>query len=130
MIETIHAQLSAWGRWVVRSDSRGLGYPSVSAGFGDYRPAGAGYKSSPPVGVFTGMGQQDLHAISKAIGRLGEPERRLCAEYYVVSGSHTDIARRLAVARKTLYLMLGRLHERLANELYCVESGVGGKGEK
>lgn len=130
MNQVIHAQLSAWGRWVVRSESNGLGYPSVSPGFGDYRPAGAGYKSMPPIGAFTGMGGQDMAEISKAVGRLGAPERILCYERYVKSGSHTDIARRLEVCRKTLYLMLGRIHEKLANELYCAESGAGGKGEK
>ncbi len=130
MNKIIDAQLSAWGRWVVRSESSGLGYPSVSSGFGDYRPAGAGYKSMPPIGAFTGMWSQDMPAITDAVSRLGAPERALCYERYVKSGSIADIARRLAVCRKTLYLWLDRLHEKLADELYCAESGSGWTGAK
>ncbi len=130
MNQVIHAQLSAWGRWVVRSESNGLGYPSVSPGFGDYRPAGAGYKSMPPIGAFTGMGSQDMAEITNAVSRLGVQERSLCYERYVKSGSIADIARRLNICRKTMYLWLDRLHEKLADELYCAESGSGGKGAK
>lgn len=130
MNKIIDAQLSAWGRWVVRSESSGLGYPSVSPGFGDYRPAGAGYKSMPPIGAFTGMGSQDMPAITNAVSRLGVPERRLCYERYVKSGSIADIARRLNICRKTMYLWLDRLHEKLADELYCVEKFRGMEAEK
>lgn len=129
MNEVMHARLSAWGRWSVRAESKGLGYPRVSAGFGDYRPASVSYKSAPPIGVFTGMDFDDMRDLSDAIERLSLPDKMLCNTYYKSGEPHAEVARRLSVCRKTLYLRLAKLHDHL-DDILCVESGSGGKWEK
>ena len=111
MIETIHAQLSAWGRWVVKSESHQVGYPSHSAGFGDYQPIGSEYKSRPPSGIFTGGAA--MAAVNAAVLTLRTEDRILCAEYYVVGGGMTDVCARIGMAKSTLFDRLDRMHRRV-----------------
>lgn len=115
MIESIHAQLSAWGRWVIKSEVHKVGYPSHSAGFGDYQPIGSEYKSRPPSGIFTGG--DAMAAVNAAVLTLRTEDRILCAEYYVVGGGMTDVCARIGMARSTLFDRLHRIQDRVSMAL-------------
>jgi hypothetical protein len=115
MIEEIHAQLSAWGRWVVKSEAHKVGYPKCSAGFGDYMPNGSEYKSRPPSGIFTGA--DNMAAINTAVLTLGRDDRVLCAEYYVIGGGMTVVCARIGMAKSTLFDRLHRLQDRVSMAL-------------
>ena len=122
MIEAIHPQLSIWGRRVIKSESSGFGYASTCPMFAGAR-SGDVYRSSPPVGIFTGRDSMD--GITEAVKTLEPADRARCYEYYVVGGSHVSIATRLRIPPKSLYNWLQRLHEAVQNRL-C----DGGKGDK
>lgn len=115
MIESIHAQLSAWGRWVIKAESHKVGYRSHSAGFGDYQPIGSEYKSRPPTGIFTGA--DAMTAINCAVLALGTDDRILCAEYYVVGGGMTAVCARTGMAKSTLFDRLHRMQQLVSTEL-------------
>lgn len=112
MIQTIHAQLSAWGRWVVKTEVHKVGYPNHSAGFGDYLPVGVEYKSRPPAGIFTG--QDAMLSINSAVQSLSNPDRALCAEYYVVGPNWESVCARLAMSKSVLYRELHRIQDRVS----------------
>lgn len=114
MIEAIHAQLSAWGRWVIRPETRAVGYPTHSAGFGDYLPSGSEYKSRPPLGFGCA---DDMLAINAAVLTLGKDDRALCAEYYVIGGGMTAVCARIGMAKSTLFDRLHRLQDRVSMAL-------------
>jgi len=107
MIEAIHAQLSAWGRWVIRPETRAVGYPNHSAGFGDYRPSGVEYKSQIPAGFGC---SDDMLAINRAVQSLPPADRALCAEYYVVGPRWEAVCSRVAMSKSVLYRELDRIH--------------------
>ena len=73
------------------------------------------YRSSPPVGIFTGRDSMD--GITEAVKTLAPEDRARCYEYYVVGGSHVSIAARLSLPSRTLYDWLQRLHEAIQNRL-------------
>lgn len=109
MIQTIHAQLSAWGRWVVKGEVHKVGYPSHSPGFGNYIPSGVEYKSQPPAGAWGGT--DFMIAINDAVLTLPPPDRALCAEFYVLGPRWDAVCARLALSRCKLYRELHRIHE-------------------
>ena len=121
----IHDLLCAWGRWVIRQESHKVGYPSVAAGFGDYRPVGVWPCSHIPIGV--GTTGDDLTAVNAAVLQLPMVDRILCAECYVIGGRLDDVSFRLSVSRSTLIRERARVHEAISCEL-CSESY--GKGVK
>jgi len=114
MIESIHAQLSAWGRWVMRTEVRALGYPSHSAGFGDYMPRGVGYKSHIPGGFGC---SDDMRTINDVLLSLHANDRILCAEYYVVGPNWESVCSRMAISKSVLYRELHRVQDRILMRL-------------
>lgn len=119
MIEYINVQLSIWGKWAVRRSSAGLGYPSVSPMFSQVQHGGA-YSSSIPPGICEGdyVRQTDL-----AVQRLDPADRALCVEFYQVSGTAVDIARRLGIARQRLYERLDVVHRAVMGHLNDIAAG-------
>lgn len=113
MNRLLHARLYRWGRWVVRSASRSLGYPPVSPGFSEYMPRCGKISGVVPVEVMHAMRPGGEDELSAAIDRLEVRLKQVCYEYYVVTGKHDEVARRLSVSRKTLYLWLDRLHKEI-----------------
>lgn len=118
MIESIHAQLSAWGRWVHAPIRRAVGYPSHSAGFGDYLPPGVEYKSRPPSGVFSGA--DAMESINAAVWSISEADRSLCVQVYVVGQeeSISVVGERLGIPCRSIYRELHRVHEAISFRLY------------
>lgn len=114
MIEAIHAQLSAWGRWVIRPETRAVGYPNHSAGFGDYRPSGVEYKSQIPAGFGC---SDDMLAINRAVQSLPPADRALCAEYYVVGPRWDSVCARLSMSKSVLYRELHRIQDRISTRI-------------
>lgn len=112
MIETIHAQLSAWGRWIHNPIKIAVGYPRHSAGFGDYRPPGVEYKSRAPEGVFSGHDSMD--GIDRAVRDLCESDRALCIEYYAIGPRWDAVCARLAMSKSVLYRELHRIQDLVA----------------
>lgn len=121
MIPYIDAQMSAWGRWVVRRSSRGLGFPGVCPMFRDSRFGGA-YGASPPPGVVIGD-ISDILDTDAAVQRLDAPSRSLATEYYVVGGKGLDVAARLGIARRTMYDRIHALHQAMLGHLNDVAAG-------
>jgi hypothetical protein len=116
LIESIHAQLSAWGRWVHSPIKAAVGYPSHSAGFGDYLPPGVEYKSKPPAGVFSG--KDAMEAINAAVLSISEVDRALCFEVYVVGPkSLLSVSERLHIPNRSLYRELHRVHEIISSRM-------------
>jgi len=115
VIKSIDDQLKLWGLWVVRSDARGLGYPSVSPMFRD-TPACSVHRSAPPPGVFSNAERVEM--INGAVASLGADERALCYECYVVTGrTRAQVAVAMAIHRDTLYARLDALHALIDAEL-------------
>ena len=115
MIRRIDDQLKLWGLWVVRSDSRGIGYPPLSPMFRD-TPACSVHRSAPPPGVFSGAERVEM--ISGAVARLCAADRALCYECYVVTGrTRAQVAVAMAIHRDTLYARLDALHALIDAEL-------------
>jgi len=115
MIKSIDDQLKLWGLWVVRSDARGLGYPSVSPMFRD-TPACSVHRSAPPPGVFSNAERVEM--INSAVAELGAADRALCYECYVVTGrTRAQVAVAMAIHRDTLYARLDALHALIDAEL-------------
>lgn len=121
MIEYVHVQLSIWGRWSLRKSSESLGYPSISPMFMGARFSGA-YGSRPPVGVEIG-GSDHVHDTDAAVSRLSHDKRQLCVEYYVVGGTGCEIAKRLGIAKRTLYDRLTAMQSDLLGHLNDVVAG-------
>ena len=94
-----------------------VGYPSRSAGFGDYLPIGSEYKSRPPTGAFTGWA--NMEAINAAVLSISESDRALCFEVYVVGPkSIPSVGNRLHIPIRSLYRDLHRLHA-IISSLLC-----------
>lgn len=115
MIESIHAQLSAWGRWVNSPIRRAVGYPSHSAGFGDYLPPGVEYKSRPPSGVFSGVDAID--ETDKAVRSMRAEDRALCIQFYAIGPRWDAVCERLGMSKSVLYRELHRVHEAISFSL-------------
>ena len=116
MIETIYAQLSAWGRWIHNPIKIAVGYPRHSAGFGDYRPHGVEYKSRPPEGVF--CGSEAMDDIDRAVRDLCESDRALCIEYYAIGPRWDAVCARMAMSKSVLYRELHRIQDRIYTRMF------------
>ncbi len=114
LIESIHAQLSAWGRWVHSPIKAAVGYPSHSAGFGDYTPASVEYKSRIPQGFGC---SDDMASINEAVLALCKEDRMLCAEYYVIGPRWDAVCARLAMSKSVLYRELHRVQEIISSRM-------------
>lgn len=117
MIDYIDMQLSAWGKWALARSTSGLGYPSVSPMFNDM-PHGGGYASEVPCGVC-----EYVHETDQAVQRLTAPDQALCVEFYQVRGSAVAVARRLGIARRTLYDRIDAVHRAVMGHLNDIAAG-------
>lgn len=120
MIEYINAQLSVWGKWAVRQNSKGLGYPSISPMFKDVKHGGTfGSQLPPHVCVLEYVRDTDL-----AVQRLPATDRALCVEFYQVGGSAVSVAQRLGIARQRLYERLDAVHRAVVGHLNDIAAGA------
>lgn len=119
MIEYINVQLSIWGKWASRQNSKGLGYPSISPMFNQAQHGGS-YSSQTPFGVYE---CEHIRETDLAVQRLVEEDRALCVEFYQVRGTAVDIARRLGIARQRLYERLDAVHRAVMGHLNDIAAG-------
>lgn len=119
MIEYINVQLSIWGKWAVRQNSNGLGYPSVSPMFNQVQHGGA-YGSSMPAGV---SGCEYVRETDLAVQRLAPADQALCVEFYQHGGTAVAIAGRLGIARQRLYERLDAVHRAIMGHLNDIAAG-------
>lgn len=119
MIEYINLQLSIWGKWAVRRNGEGLGYPSVSPMFNQAQHGGS-YGSQLPPGV---CDCEYVRETDQAVARLPPEDRALCVEFYQVRGTAVEIARRLGIARQRLYERLDAVHRAVMGHLNDIASG-------
>jgi hypothetical protein len=111
IIQYIHTQLSAWARWRLWNMRESVGFPPTSPMFRDCQFGGA-YGSQIPVGVCI-CDSENMQDMDAAIARLGESDKRLCVEFYMVGGGSVAIAARLGVSKKRLYENLECVQARL-----------------
>lgn len=119
MIEYINLQLSVWGKWAVRQNSRSLGYPRISPMFKDVKHGG-GYGSQLPPGA---CDCEYVRETDLAVQRLSAHDRALCVEFYQVGGSAVSVAQRLGIARQRLYERLDAVHRAVMGHLNDIAAG-------
>lgn len=111
MIIYIETQLNAWGRWASRQAARAVGYPRCSPMFREMR-TGQAFGSQVPFGVDEYVQDTDL-----AVNRLSEQMRALAVECYQIGGNRTEVARRMGIAKRTLYNRIDTLHGEVMGHL-------------
>ena len=99
---------------MIRPETRAVGYPSHSAGFGDYMPSGVEYKSHIPNGFGC---RDDMVAINNAVLELCKSDRVLCAEFYVVGPRWDAVCSRIAMSKSVLYKELDRIHRLIESNI-------------
>lgn len=118
MIEFIHVQLSAWGRWSVRQASKGIGYSSSCPMFNER--FGGEFASRPPTGVEV-TSLDSLHDVDKAVHMLSNDQRSLAFDFYVKKDTATSIANKLGVSRSHFYTLITVLQQRVLYNLQELE---------
>lgn len=114
MLTHIDHALHAWGRWAVRHASKGVGWPTVSPMFRDYRSSNV-YGSCEPIGT---LAEADCHDIDKAVGTLPSVLRITVIEYYqFCNGNWSKSTKRLGISRETLSKYLDRARRMVAAHL-------------
>lgn len=119
MIEYINVQLSIWGKWAVRQNSNGLGYPSISPMFSQAQHGGS-YSGQTPFGVCE---CERIRETDLAVQRLPDADRALCVEFYQRGGTAVSIAGRLGIARQRLYERLDAVHRSVMGHLNDIAAG-------
>ena len=119
MIPYVNVQLSIWGKWAVRQNSSGLGYPSVSPMFNQAQHGGS-YGSQLPPGV---CDCEYVRETDQAVQRLPVEDRALCVEFYQRGGTAVAIASRLGMARQRLYERLDAVHRAVMGHLNDIAAG-------
>lgn len=119
MIEYINVQLSIWGKWAARQNSKGLGYPSISPMFNQAQHGGS-YGSQLPPGV---CDCEYVRETDLAVARLSAEDRVLCVEFYQRGGTAVAIASRMGIARQRLYERLDVVHRAVMAELNDIAAG-------
>lgn len=119
MIEYINVQLSIWGKWAVRRNGEGLGYPSISPMFNQAQHGGS-YGSQLPPGV---CDCEYVRETDLAVQRLLEEDRALCVEFYQRGGTAVAVASRLGMARQRMYERLDAVHRAVMAHLNDIASG-------
>jgi hypothetical protein len=119
MIEYINVQLSIWGKWAARQNSKGLGYPSISPMFNQAQHGGS-YGSQLPPGV---CDCEYVRETELAVQRLPPADRALCVEFYQRGGTAVSVAERMGIAVRTMYDRLGRVHRAIMGHLNDIAAG-------
>ena len=109
---SVEILLAAWGRWAIRVETKGIGYPSISPMFREAR-FGKGFGSAPPVG----LNDSDLRAVDAAVQRLPVILRATLNEFYKSQCSVRDLAKRLGCGHKAAGQYLNEARRRLAKAL-------------
>lgn len=122
MIEYIHTQLSIWGKWRIRQESKGIGYPTFSPMFRDM-PRGDGFGSATPAGVAIDSAEY-ARDTDEAVSRLRPDHRTLCFEMYVVQGTCVEVAARLCMPKKRLYETLHAVQQEVMGHLNDIAAGI------
>lgn len=117
MIDYVNVQLSIWGKWAVARSTHGLGYPRVSPMFQQMQHGGV-YRSREPAGVCEYVQDTD-----QAVQRLSAEDRVLCVEFYQRGGTGAAVARRLGLARRTLYNRIDSIHCAVLGHLNDIAAG-------
>ena len=68
-------------------------------------------------------GIDHIRDTDEAVRRLDAASRALCVEFYVVNGSGEEIARRMGIAKRTLYDRIHSLHQKVLGLLNDVVAG-------
>lgn len=118
MIEFIHVQLAAWGRWTIRQSSKGIGYATSCPMFQER--FGGEFASRPPTGVEV-AGIDSLHDVDRAVAMLCPEQRTIAFEFYVRNATAKSIAERIGVSRKTFYDRLHILQQKVLYNLQEIE---------
>ena len=121
MIDYVNVQLSAWGKWAARNASKGMGYSPICPMFKQAQHGGA-FGPSIPAGIDV-SGIDHIRDTDEAVRRLDAASRALCVEFYVVNGSGEEIARRMGIAKRTLYDRIHSLHQKVLGLLNDVVAG-------
>lgn len=117
----INGLLAAWGRWAVRGNDGGTGYPSCSPMFRD-APAGMGAGPGLPLGVGTGSAECEI--TDQAVQRLADPaDKTLLMLVYQKRERTVDIAKIIGCARETVSRRLDRVQARVQTHLEDIELG-------
>jgi hypothetical protein len=119
MIEYINVQLSIWGKWAARQNSKGLGYPSISPMFNQAQHGGS-YGSQLPPGV---CDCEYVRETDLAVQRLLEEDRALCVEFYQRGGTAVSVAQRMGIARQRIYERLDSVNRDVLGHLNDIAVG-------
>jgi len=112
MNDGIKVLLSRWGRWAIKRDSRGLGYPSTSPMFRD-APKGDGFGDALPIGI----AETDILAVDAAVMRLPEGLRLVVIYIYQRCYSLRDAARRLGFSHQSVGKYLADAHNKISLDI-------------
>jgi len=112
MSARIEVMLSLWGKWAIKSATKGLGYPTSSAGFGDYQPPkGDVYDQGRAPG---GVAEIDILRIDAAINRLPQVLKLVVIHVYQTRQSGRAIAAVLGISVQSLGKYKEEAHRRIA----------------
>ena len=106
---SVEILLAAWGRWAIRVETKGIGYPSISPMFREAR-FGKGFGSAPPVG----LNDADLRAVDVAVQRLPVILRATLNEFYKCQCSKRELAARLGCSPPSASQYLNEARRRVA----------------
>ncbi|WP_374245293.1 antiterminator Q family protein [Zoogloea sp.] len=121
MIPYVNTLLVAWGRWVVRNQDGGVGWPKCSPMFNDAPVGAVPVGSRPPLGI--GWCIDECEQTEQAVQRLNEADRMLLKEVYVIGGTTKAIAERLGWHRQRVPERLDAAGGRLLGHLSDVAAG-------
>lgn len=108
MITQIDMLLTKWARWVIRGESRSIGFPSASPMFRDTPSTGV-YRSSEPFGI----GASDYQDVTRAVDALPAVQKACVIQYYQHGGRCADAAKKLGIQRAVMFKYLHQAHEQI-----------------
>lgn len=108
MISSIDMLLTKWARWVIRGESRSVGYPSASPMFRDTPSTGV-YRSSEPFGI----GSSDYQDVTRAVDSLPAVQKACVLHYYQMGGKGAEVAGRLGIQKAVMFKYLHQAHEHI-----------------
>jgi hypothetical protein len=106
MITRWHVLLCRWARWKSTEVRREAGWPKTS-------PMFLGMPRTDAYGPGDNSFNDDALYVDGLIQKLNGNDRRVLHEYYVISGTTPEIARRLGIVSRRMFRKLGMAHEAL-----------------